>query len=107
MLTNLSFNQLTEIINNLPEIESIKVLPIPTGFSSNEILIKSTEPNWKEKIINQCKTVCNEHNIIDIRFGGYYGEKPKIGNKYYIQLHTQKTIDFEKRIRSGYYGNLD
>ena len=98
-----TFEELKSIIEKLPMVKSVKVPTEPTGFYTGNIVIHSTESNWKNKIIDQCRKVFEmaKYPIGDVLFSGYYGEEPKEGNEYYIQIRTVTYSDIVKDVTSG------
>ena len=51
-----TFEELKSIIEKLPMVKSVKVPTEPTGFYTGNIVIHSTESNWKNKIIESEQT---------------------------------------------------
>lgn len=88
-------------VNNLPEVSSVKVPVEPTSFCSTEMLILSTDKNWKDEIIKQCVLVCSKNAITRIVFNGYYGDYLVEGNSYYIQLYTDDGLTQSSVIQNG------
>lgn len=104
-----SLDELKEVIYSLPDVKSVTVPTVPTGFYTSEIKIYSTQDNWKQLIVDVCEKVESESKkpIKKYIFRGYYGEFPKEGNEYYILLLNEDGIHTANMLFSGQYGSLD
>jgi hypothetical protein len=101
-----TIEELKIIIDSLPMVKSVNVPTEPSGFCTGTTTVLSTEPNWKDQIIEIAWQAIQKAKapIGEITFHGYYGEKPIAGNSYYIQI---RTVNYANIVRSVCDGRLD